>query len=120
MPRFHKSAPTKSFTDTTQADVATRVGAIISDIRSNGDDAVRRYAEEFDRWTEPFRLDDARVAEIIATLDQQVIDDIVFVQEQVGKLAETAIEFPPMQKGASFNLDAVKAKIEAARNSIAK
>ena len=26
----------------------------------------------------------------------------------------TAIEFPPMQKGASFNLDAVKAKIEAA------
>ena len=27
----------------------------------------------------------------------------------------TAIEFPPMQKGASFNLDAVKAKIEAAQ-----
>ena len=32
----------------------------------------------------------------------------------------TAIEFPPMQRGASFNLDAVKAKIEAARSSIAK
>ncbi len=26
----------------------------------------------------------------------------------------TAIEFPPMQKGASFNLDAVKEKIRAA------
>jgi arylsulfatase len=38
----------------------------------------------------------------------------VFVQEQVEKLAMTAIEFPPMQKGASFNLDAVKAKIKAA------
>lgn len=38
----------------------------------------------------------------------------VFVQEQVGKLAMTAIEYPPMQKGASFNLDAVKAKIEEA------
>ena len=38
----------------------------------------------------------------------------VFVQQQVEKLAMTAIEFPPMQKGASFNLDAVKAKIEAA------
>ena len=35
-------------------------------------------------------------------------------------LAQTAIEFPPMQKGASFNLDAVKAKIEAARAAIAK
>jgi arylsulfatase len=39
----------------------------------------------------------------------------VFVQEEVAKLAMTAIEFPPMQKGASFNLEAVKARIEAAR-----
>src|ERR1700722_1521102 len=39
----------------------------------------------------------------------------VFVQQQVEKLAMTAIEFPPMQKGASFNLSAVKEKIEAAR-----
>lgn len=44
----------------------------------------------------------------------------VFVQQEVAKLAETAIEFPPMQKGASFNLDAVKAQIEAARASMAK
>jgi arylsulfatase len=38
----------------------------------------------------------------------------VFVQEEVGKLAMSAIEYPPMQKGASFNLDAVKAKIAQA------
>jgi len=38
----------------------------------------------------------------------------VFVQQQVGKLAMTAIDYPPMQKGSSFNLDAVKAKIEEA------
>jgi arylsulfatase len=44
----------------------------------------------------------------------------VFVQQQVEKLAMTAVEFPPMQKGASFNLDAVKAKIEAARAAMAK
>jgi hypothetical protein len=44
----------------------------------------------------------------------------VFVQEEVLKLATTAIEFPPMQKGASFNLDAVKAKIEAARAGVGK
>ena len=35
-------------------------------------------------------------------------------------MAMTAVEFPPMQKGASFNLDAVKAKIAAARAAIAK
>ncbi len=37
-----------------------------------------------------------------------------FVQKEVGKLAQTAIEFPPMQAGASFNLEAVKAQIAKA------
>jgi arylsulfatase A-like enzyme len=36
----------------------------------------------------------------------------VLVQQQVAKLAETAIEFPPMQAPASFNLEAVKRQIE--------
>jgi arylsulfatase len=38
----------------------------------------------------------------------------VYVQQKVGDLAKTAIEFPPMQKGASFNLSAVKQQIEEA------
>ena len=37
-----------------------------------------------------------------------------FVQQEVAKVAQTAIEFPPMQKGASFNLEAVKEQIEKA------
>ena len=41
----------------------------------------------------------------------------VLVQQEVAKLAETAIEFPPMQKGASFNLDAVKEQIRQAVQS---
>jgi arylsulfatase len=44
----------------------------------------------------------------------------VFVQQQVEKLAMTAVEFPPMQRGASFNLEAVKQQIEAARGAIGK
>ena len=36
------------------------------------------------------------------------------VQQAVGKLAATAIEYPPMQEPASFNLDAIKAKIQEA------
>jgi arylsulfatase len=36
----------------------------------------------------------------------------VQVQQYVAKLAETAIAFPPMQAPASFNLEAVKAKVE--------
>jgi len=38
----------------------------------------------------------------------------VTVQETVAKLALTAIDYPPMQDPASFNLDAVKKQIEAA------
>jgi arylsulfatase len=41
----------------------------------------------------------------------------VFVQQEVAKLGQTAIDFPPMQKGASFNLEAVKSQIEKAINA---
>lgn len=36
----------------------------------------------------------------------------VLVQQKVGELAQTAVEFPPMQAPASFNLEAVKRKID--------
>ena len=38
----------------------------------------------------------------------------VFVQEEVMKAGLSFIEFPPMQKGASFNMDAVKEQIQKA------
>lgn len=41
----------------------------------------------------------------------------VLVQEVVAKLAETAIDFPPMQEGASFNLGEIKAKIAKAASA---
>jgi arylsulfatase len=43
-----------------------------------------------------------------------------FVQQEIAKVAQTAIEYPPMQKGASFNLEAVKAQIEKAIAAHAK
>ena len=36
----------------------------------------------------------------------------VMVQQYVGKLAMTAIDYPPMQAPASFNLQAIKEKIQ--------
>ena len=36
----------------------------------------------------------------------------VSVQQTVAELAQTAVEFPPMQRPASFNLDAVKAQVQ--------
>jgi arylsulfatase A-like enzyme len=37
----------------------------------------------------------------------------VFVQQMMGKEIQTFLEFPPMQRGASFNLDALKAEMAA-------
>jgi arylsulfatase len=39
----------------------------------------------------------------------------VFLQEEVAKLAKTAVKYPPMHAGASLNLDAVKKQIAAAQ-----
>ena len=33
-------------------------------------------------------------------------------QQEIGQAAQTFLEFPPMQKGASFNLEALKAELE--------
>jgi arylsulfatase A-like enzyme len=38
----------------------------------------------------------------------------VFVQQEVAQAAQTLIEFPPMQKGATFNMSQVKEQIERA------
>ena len=35
----------------------------------------------------------------------------VFVQQEVGRFAQSFIDFPPMQQAASFNLEAVKEQI---------
>src|SRR5262249_50304487 len=36
----------------------------------------------------------------------------VFVKDEVARYAQTFLEFPPMQKGASFNLEALKQELE--------
>ena len=36
----------------------------------------------------------------------------VLVQQTVAALAQTAVDYPPMQAPASFNLEAVKAKVQ--------
>jgi sulfopropanediol 3-dehydrogenase len=69
--------------------VAERVREIIADVRARGDAAVREYSARFDGWEpESFRLDADRVAELVASLPDQVVDDIRFVQEQVRRFAE--------------------------------
>nr|WP_246632149.1 glycosyltransferase [Pseudonocardia nigra] len=58
-------------------DVAERVRTIIDDVRTRGDAAVREYSARFDGWEpERFRLSPEQVAELVASLPAQVVDDI--------------------------------------------
>jgi arylsulfatase A-like enzyme len=41
----------------------------------------------------------------------------VFVQQEVARAAATFIDFPPMQRGASFNLESVKEQVQRAMHS---
>ncbi len=69
--------------------VQETVEAIISDIEGSGEAAVRRYSEQFDRWNpESFRLSDAQIEACIASLDDQVIEDIRFAQTQIRRFAQ--------------------------------
>ncbi len=75
----------------TEADKKVRqtVEAILDDIAARGDVAVRELSAKFDKW-EPasFRLSDAEIRDLIATLPAQVIEDIKFAQTQIRRFAE--------------------------------
>lgn len=73
------------------AGVAERVRAIVDDVRTRGDAAVREHADRFDGRA-PERLTPERVDELVASLPQQVVDDIRFVQDQVRNLARVQRE----------------------------
>ena len=73
------------------ADRAVRqtVEAILDDIGTRGDVAVRALSAKFDGW-EPaqFRLTDAQIQALIDSLPPQVIADIKFAQTQIRRFAE--------------------------------
>jgi len=93
MPRHLKQpvpAETKAVDDTA---VKAVVSDVIADIRDRGDEALRTYSEKFDSWSpESFRLSEEQVAEIVASVPQQVIEDIHFVQEQVRTFAQAQLD----------------------------
>ncbi|WP_345568308.1 histidinol dehydrogenase [Streptomyces plumbiresistens] len=61
--------------------VQATVAQVIADVRSEGDAAIRRYSEQFDRWSpESFRLASEEIERIIAGVPAQTIEDIKAVQ----------------------------------------
>lgn len=72
-----------------QESVTAIVKGVISDIRTNGDAAVRQYSERFDKWSPAsFKLSQEQIASIIADVPEQTIKDIKEVQANVRAFAE--------------------------------
>ncbi|KAM3065715.1 hypothetical protein ACMFMG_011418 [Clarireedia jacksonii] len=89
-PRYLKrSSATASSSNSTQLNVSNIVRGVIDDIRQNGDAAVRKYSEKFDKWSpESFKLSKSDIETAIAAVPRQTIDDIKQVQANVRKFAE--------------------------------
>ncbi|KAF6237304.1 hypothetical protein HO173_004773 [Letharia columbiana] len=70
-------------------DVLAIVRDVIDTIRKDGDIAVRKYFEKFDKWSpRAFRLSKSEIDKAIAACPKQTIDDIKNVQRNVRAFAE--------------------------------
>jgi sulfopropanediol 3-dehydrogenase len=89
MIRILKRGATEAEKTETDRKVRLTVEGILDDIAARGDVAVRELSAKFDKW-EPasFRLSDAEIRDLIATLPAQVIEDIKFAQTQIRRFAE--------------------------------
>lgn len=69
--------------------VRSAVEGIITNIEQRGDEALREYSIKFDKW-EPksFRLSEDEITRCVESLDQKIIDDILFAQTQIKRFAQ--------------------------------
>ncbi|KAN0090111.1 histidinol dehydrogenase [Hyaloscypha variabilis] len=90
MPQYlKKSTGSSAGSASAQETVTATVKSVISDIRTNGDTAVRKYSEKFDKWSPPsFKLSQSEIDEIISSVPEQTIQDIKEVQGNVRAFAQ--------------------------------
>jgi sulfopropanediol 3-dehydrogenase len=89
MIKYLKKGPTQQEKSESNKKVQTIVENIIGEIEKNGDEAVRKYSETFDKWTpKSFRLSAEDIAACYDELSEQVISDIRWAQAQVRNFAQ--------------------------------
>ncbi|KAF2092873.1 histidinol dehydrogenase 1 [Rhizodiscina lignyota] len=88
---YLKKGEQPSASSSPQLDVASIVKGVIDDVRQNGDAAVSKYSQKFDKW-EPKKLSQKEIDEAIAALPKQVVDDIKEAQKNVRIFAEAQKE----------------------------
>ncbi|KAM0327034.1 hypothetical protein ACHAQA_006157 [Verticillium albo-atrum] len=83
-----KANPPTTLSNGNALDIGAIVKDVIDSVRSEGDDAVRRFSDKFDRWSPTsFRLSSADIELAISQVPPQVIEDIKTVQSNVRTFA---------------------------------
>ncbi len=86
--RYLKRGKAAAARDADSAQVEAAVRDLLADLEARGDEALRELSQRFDNWSpEDFRLTADQIESAIATLPQQVCDDIRFAQAQVRNFA---------------------------------
>ncbi|NGN96296.1 histidinol dehydrogenase [Grimontia sp. S25] len=85
---YLKRAERESEVQTEDERIQQVVKEILAHIRRDGTAAVEEYAKQFDNWQGDFILSDKKKAALIASVPQQVKDDIDFAHRQVRRFAE--------------------------------
>jgi sulfopropanediol 3-dehydrogenase len=84
-----KTGKTEEEREEADQKVRQTVEGIIADVKARGDTAVRALSEKFDKWApESFRLSADQIAEVVASVSPQTIEDIKFAQVQIRNFAQ--------------------------------
>jgi sulfopropanediol 3-dehydrogenase len=89
MANFLKTGKSETAIQQSDRTVKETVTNIIATIEKEGDAAVRRLSEQFDKWSPAsYRLSPQEIQDIIATVPAETVEDIRFAQKQIRSFAE--------------------------------
>ncbi len=87
---YLKRAPKTSSTDA--GDVRATVQGILDEIETGGEEAARKYAQQFDRYDGNIVLTDDEIAAAAEKVPAKLKDDIRFAHDNVRRFAEAQME----------------------------
>jgi len=69
------------------------VSGMLTDLKKNGIDAVKKYSKKFDDWNpDSFELSEKQINEAIDSLDPQIIEDTDYCQNNVREFARAQLK----------------------------
>ena len=89
MPKYLKNSIPAAEVEAANRQVQETVAKLISDVKMRGDVSVRELSAKFDNWSPAsFRLSQAEIDSLVASVSRQTIEDIEFAQTQIRNFAQ--------------------------------